>query len=336
MPRFRSVGHLSVAVSTLVLGGCITDLGTFEGGVHSGALGINEHNVVVGWSEIGQEWSVGLAFIKRPGEDMVALGGPYGASSATAISDHGVVVGTASGNDDESHAVMWDADGTAHDIAVDASYRSAAIDVNDAGVVVGRAEDITSEGVDSRAFVYDSRTGEIDDLLLGETAYGINDSGDIVGRACLGTTCAAVMWTAGSHEIVALPGLGGRQTYTARDINDRGQIVGEGAGPTAQVSLLWASATQAPVESRSPSPPRTPPPRRSTTGGRLWGTAPSRAVLWDATSGETTWLGPEDGASWAIDINDAGIAVGRMTTGEPPSDGEAPPPAHAVVFGRPD
>lgn len=334
MPRFRSAMLLSVTVSTFAVTGCIADLGTFEGGVHSAAVGINEHNVVVGMSEIGHEWSPGLGFIKRPGEAMVALDGPWDATEPTAINDHGVVVGTARNDGERGRAVMWDADGTPHDIGVEASYGSYAIDVNDAGLVVGMAEELTSEGSVSRAFVYDSRTGEIDDLLLGRSAHGINDAGDIVGRACLGTTCSAVMWTAGSHEIVSLPGLGGRQTYDARDINDLGQIIGEGAGPTAQVSLLWASATAAPVEIPFPEPAAYATATAINNRGQVVGTAHSQAILWDATSGAITSLGPEDRSAGATAINDAGIAVGHMATGEPPSDSEAPEPAHAVVFGR--
>ena len=144
------------------------------------------------------------------------------------------------------------------------------------------------------------------------------------------------MWTAGSHEIVPLPGLGGRQTYNARDINDLGQIIGEGAGPTAQVSLFWASATQAPVEIPFPEPAAYATASAINNRGEVVGSAHAQALLWDATTGDMTSLSPEDRYAWAIAVNDAGIAVGRMTTGEPPSDEEAPPPAHAVVFGRPE
>jgi uncharacterized membrane protein len=311
----------------------MADLGTLEGGILSQATGINAHNVVIGTSEVGQETR--LAFVKHPGEDMVALGGPYVRSEGGAINDHGVIVGSAANAGERSHAVIWKADGTPRDIEVDASYESYAVDVNNGGLVIGSAVDLTSEGTASRAFVYNSHTGDVTYLPWGKTAHGINDAGDIVGRACRGTVCSAAMWTAGSYELIPLAGLGGRQSTQAQDINAAGQIVGEGPGPSTRVSLYWPSASQPPVEIPLPVAEYSSIVAINDHGEAV-GYAPSRAVLWDATTNEITWLGPADElrSSFALDINEHGIAVGIAETGEPPPDSEAAPPFHAVVFGR--
>jgi uncharacterized membrane protein len=334
----RSPRLAGIAVAAFLATGCIADLGTLEGGVHSGATGINAHNVVVGSSELGQEWSLGFGFVKRPGEDMVALGGPYIASHADAINDHGVIVGSAIDEGAErAHAVLWDADGAPRDIPVEASYESQAVDVSNEGLVIGNAFDLTSEGVSSRAFVYDARTGEVVYLPWSAAAHGINDVGQVVGRACLGPTCSAAVWAAGSYQVAGLAGLGGRRSTSAQDINDAGQIVGIGQGAQAQVNLYWPSPSQPPVEIPLPLPEYSAMAAINDRGEAV-GYSPSRAVLWDAATNEITWLGPADELrySTARDINENGIAVGGMATGEPPSDSEAPPPVHAVVFGRPD
>src|ERR671917_65044 len=122
-PGFRSARLGGIAAGALLATGCMADLGT---------------------SEVGQETR--LAFVKHPGEDMVALGGPYVRSEGGAINDHGVIVGSAANAGERSHAVIWKADGTPRDIEVDASYESYAVDVNNGGLVIGSAVDLTSEG----------------------------------------------------------------------------------------------------------------------------------------------------------------------------------------------
>jgi uncharacterized membrane protein len=143
------------------------------------------------------------------------------------------------------------------------------------------------------------------------------------------------MWTAGSHQLVPLSGLGGRQSRSAEDINNAGQIVGEGPGPSTQVSLYWPSASQPPVEIPLAEYSYVP---AINDHGEAVGSGPHRAVLWDAATNEITWLGPADELrdSYARDINEHSIAVGSAATGEPPIDSEAAPPVHAVVFGRPE
>jgi len=231
---------------------------------------------------------------------------------------------------------MWEADGTPHDIGVDASHESYAVAINNGGLVIGTAVNHTSDGSRLAAFVYDSHTGDVSHLPGGTAAQGINDARDIVGRACLGTVCSAAMWTAGSQQLVPLSGLGGRQSTSAEDINNAGQIVGEGRGPFDRgVSLYWPSASQPPVKTPLAEYSYLP---AINDRGEVVGAGPHRAVLWDAATNEITWLGPADELrySGASDINEHSIAVGRADTGEPPIDSQAAPPAHAVVFGRPE
>jgi len=83
-------------------------------------------------------------------------------------------------------------------------------------------------------------TLEILPNLTGGTseAYGINDAGQVVGRASTRRGSNAVLWEAG--EIVNLGTLGG-DTSTAYAINSKGQIVGDSMVGQGTHAFLWDS-----------------------------------------------------------------------------------------------
>jgi probable HAF family extracellular repeat protein len=125
-------------------GGVLTDLGTLPlGSQNSDALGVNDAGVIVGFSACA---TPNHAFLYANGQmnDLGTFGG--GLSTATAINQHGVVVGAAEVVAGVSHAFVY-ADGVKHDLndmapaVADRTFVSA-LGINNRGqiLVVGRLQ----------------------------------------------------------------------------------------------------------------------------------------------------------------------------------------------------
>lgn len=251
--------------------GAIHDLGTFAGGDYSNAFGVNDSGQVVGTSNTANTmhaflWtkSSGLQDLgAAPGDnasqayainaagqiagvtgvhaalwsggkiqDLGTLGGAT--SEAHGINRNGQVVGvseTSSG----PRAFLWN--GTAmQDLGTlpgDTSSRADAI--NDQGTVIGASE---GGGSGTRAFVWTS-SGGMQDLgtLAGGAgtgyaeAFGINNSGVVVGEAGSSLGTRAFIWTAaGGMQDLNTMLVGNRDLVLtgAFAINDKGQIVAFG------------------------------------------------------------------------------------------------------------
>ena len=95
-----------------------------------------------------------------------------------------------------------------------------ALDINDAGQIVGSYEDA---GLRSHAFLYENGSFTTIDYpgAYGTYATGINNAGQIVGWANMNPAYQSFLYEAGSFTAVAFP------AYTIPyGINDAGQIVG--------------------------------------------------------------------------------------------------------------
>ena len=215
--------------------GAMTELGTL-GGDHSEALQINEAGQVVGHSTTapGQELlDPGTrAFLWEDGAmtDLGTLDSDF--SRATAINEAGQVVGTSETADGAVHPFLW-ADGTMTDLGTLPGFGGGrAVDVNDAGHVVGFAVDplpdaqATPTGdeaqpLERHAWLY--RAGELIDLgTLGGTnsaALSINAATTVVGYA---ETAAEAMPAA-----AATP------------------VAGEEAAPPPPHAFVWADGVMA-------------------------------------------------------------------------------------------
>lgn len=181
--------------------GTLVDLGTLPQGISSVATGINAQGQVVGYSNDAD--SFGHAFLWSPSSPgahvgtMVNLGTLPGEqyASAYAINDSGVVVGEATIGPD-AHAFVWTptapngTTGTMANLGSLGGSWSRAIAINGAGDIVGVAEGPAPESFD-HAFLYrDGTMYDLNTVLSSElegvvltTAYGITDSGQIVGGA---------------------------------------------------------------------------------------------------------------------------------------------------------
>jgi probable HAF family extracellular repeat protein len=124
---------------------------------------------------------------------------------------------------------------------------SDALDINEAGQVVGRAA--TASGVE-RAFLWTAAGGMTDLGTLGDAgtrsqAHGINDAGRVVGLVNDGDD-HAFYWTA-TGGMVPLPTLTGIES-AARAINNRGQLAGYGDIATGDAhAVLWSQASLPPT-----------------------------------------------------------------------------------------
>ena len=181
--------------------GTLVDLGVLPGDITSGAQGINERGQVVGYSNDPNYFS--HAFLWTPtGENalngtMTSLGALPGETyaSAYAINASGTVVGEAQVGD-AFHAFAWrpsspnGTTGVMSDLGTFGGNWSRATAINSAGDIVGVAEGPAPDAFDY-AFLY--RGGNMYDLnsalassvkgVVLTVAYGITDSGQIVGGA---------------------------------------------------------------------------------------------------------------------------------------------------------
>lgn len=200
------------------------------------AFGINKFGVIAGWFVAGR--SHGYVYREGTLLDLGTLGGSD--SAATAINDHGQVVGYAKiAGDANYHAFLWE-NGVMRDLGtLGGGFESRAHDINNHGVVVGEAW--TPWG-DSRPFIYDGVMrplfGAPDCCVV---PRAINDHGAVVGTIAGN---ASFLFEGGVlTRLESLPAVrrAGWTQLIPNDINDRGWIVGMGRkGPaTTPASTVW-------------------------------------------------------------------------------------------------
>lgn len=173
--------------------GTKTELGTLGGSVSS-ARGVNDQGVVVGYSTLANGQTRAFRWAGSGLQDLGTLTPaattPW--SFAYDVNDDGLVVGRSSletGATDDTHAFVYDpGTGVMTDLGTLGGANSAALAINDDGVIVGWSEVV---GGARHPFVYDPVTGVMEDLgtlggVNGE-ATDLNDSGIVVGWSETGT-----------------------------------------------------------------------------------------------------------------------------------------------------
>lgn len=230
--------------------GLITDLGDFGRPItafHASAKAINNNGQIVGNAPASLGYQHAFMYSTSTGvmSDLGTLSGTT--SIAYGINDNGQIVGSANLNNGKFHAFLYD--GVMYDLGTLGGAESIAYDINASGQIVGWANYNTSNA--RRAFLYSggisgtwtnlgatvgSHTGTLSE------AYGINDSGQIVGK---------VLWSGGQTGFLYSGGVmtdlndlidprEGWQIKEAQDINNSGQIAAWGfrAGSTDTYALL--------------------------------------------------------------------------------------------------
>jgi probable HAF family extracellular repeat protein len=220
------------------------DLGTL-GGDDSGAYGINASGEVVGQAN-SSAGAPDQAFLWTQSAGMIDLGNLGGASSvANAINAAGQVTGQSDIVGGFTHAFFWSQSAGLVDVGtLHGGQQSGGNAINSAGEISGWA----NVGTTDHAITWTQSGGLVDlgiTASCGATAFGINDSGVVVGWYNNSTGCTftahGFSWThaGGLKDLGVLSG--GAYSF-AYGVNSPGQIVGTGQSASlSPVALLWTA-----------------------------------------------------------------------------------------------
>lgn len=198
-------------------------------GNSAGANAINNHDVIVGYAgNQAHKWENGVG-------TALAVTSDSEYSSATAVNDHGAIVGfISSGAYFQARATKWNGDKISTLDFARNDVATYAQSINNAGQVVGYGFDF-DEVRHAELWSADGKVTVLtgpEDGTIHSSAFGINNSGWIVGSASTGLDTYGVLWmgTTGINLNQYLDrGLydSGWRITLANGINDRGDIVAE-------------------------------------------------------------------------------------------------------------
>lgn len=261
--------------------GEMIELPTFGGEVsESGAADIRDDDVIVGWSATTQ--------FHVPPFDANQIIRPFlfvdgritqldalideGSAVARAINNDGWIVGWGhsvfDGFSIQSRALLW-IEGELTDLGTLGGATSGAWDINDAGQIVGGADNPNGN---DRAFLW--QDGVMTDITPFETnqanGRSINQSGQVIGIYRFGPDIRSFMWDDG--EGIDLGTLGGPYTE-AFAINNAGEIVGASSTATELHGFLWRDGEMVDINAAAPELPLNFVGRGINDDGRIIGSA---------------------------------------------------------------
>jgi len=198
-------------------GGALTDLGMLPGCGGSVATGINAFDHVVGYSTTSSGFDRATLWNGGSIADLGTLPGDV-RSYARAINNKDQIAGTSDGPDGAHHAFLI-ANGAMYSLGTLGGLESAALGINDDGVVVGWST--ASDGV-QYPFRWSAATGMVALGTTSGSAYAVNVHGQVVGD----TDGRAALWDLAGVRTDLGAAFGGDYSW-AYGINDAGQVVGQ-------------------------------------------------------------------------------------------------------------
>lgn len=163
--------------------GVMIDMGTLGGSASTG-YGVNDAGQVVGSTFTARGYEKAFLWEAQNGmRDLGTIGGTR--ARALAVNAAGVAVGASTNAARYYHATLWDRSGGVVNLDTLGGSSSYAYDINGEGSVVGTSYDVQGRAraflwIDGVLFDLNSLIDGTDDWTL-TAAYGINDSGQIVG-----------------------------------------------------------------------------------------------------------------------------------------------------------
>ncbi len=211
-------------------------------------------------------------------------------------------------------------------LQVPSGYTGKALDVNNAGVIVGYYH--TPFTYTTSIAVRWDLAGVMTELPLPDAcgggparAYAVNQVGDVAGMCSVRVgdewVTKAVLWPKGGAAVV-LPPPSGYPDATARDVNNRGDVIGSAFVGDLRSPVIWSKGLPTVLELPSGYPAGDAD--FINDGGLIaGGTAedPVRSLLW--TRGAPQLLALPDGwtGCFAMDITEAGTTLGYAYRSEP-------------------
>lgn len=231
--------------------GGLKDLGTLSGATVSGAIGVNDDGVVVGYSNVKGQIATNFNAVQWSSTGTITnLGTLSGGSSSAAfeINSAGEVTGDSFLSSGLVDATSWTGKQIKNLGALSKSIFTAGLAINGNGYVVGESVFSYGPPFKSHAFLWNgSSMKDLGTLTGGVTsiANAINTSGVIVGQSDGTSTKGnwhAVLWNT-SDKIQDLGVLLGGTYSIAFGVNDSEVVVGYGnLANNAAHAMVWTSS----------------------------------------------------------------------------------------------
>src|SRR5580765_3951390 len=311
-----------------------TDLGVLPGGSASSALAINDRGLIVGlatdsaWNLQRPVWDANTGAILGLAQNF----DPSSTAVPERLNGSGEMAGTESINQNIYYGVYWNSTGEAFGLpqmaGVDPFYGSRhtkAHGINSVGQIVGAAKD-SGPNYFLHAVLWQNKDTLAQDLgFLGHgayvdysEAYGINDSGHVVGNSALGTANRGFLWRNG--HMIDLGALSGQVVSEASAVNNTGLVVRKCNNYTDTRRYDVANSSSTPVIQQLPIPSgffsATPTAVNDSANVAGYAGSPNidaHAILW--RNGQAIDLGVWPGGHYSVaeGINDLGQTVGTGT-----------------------
>ena len=338
LAAFASMSAVAATSITYTVGDwqiTATDLGLLPGGASSSALAINNRGEIAGLAN-DSNWTLHLPIWDANTGTIIAMAqlDPGTTAIPEDRNDRGEMAGTdcIGGCGRLYRGVFWNAVGESVGLprfpGTDAVYGPVHVmahGINNLGQVVGGAHDGTLAHPMHAVLWQDRSAPPLDLGFLGRGAYvdyseafGINDSGHVVGNSALGTATRGFLWRNGN--MIDLGALSGQVVSEARAINNNGLIVGKSNFYPVTWKYEIANPSSTPSIRQLPIPTGffSAQPRAVNDSGDVVGHAGSpnidaHAVLW--RNGQAIDLGIWPGGHYSVatGINNLGQIVGTGT-----------------------